>query len=264
MQVKLVNARGEAKLLPLEMAVQGYPAQLDIPGIEIAGKHGEVVDRTMMRVRPRDVTVSGHISGLDRDHADRLRNEIVGFAYGANPICIYRHADAETYVVGDLVSVDHAYKVGHHGGRLFTLALQFRVSNPFHYSVAFTQETFGGGTVTVVNDGIAVNPVVWLEGSAVNPKLYNRTTGQTLQFLGTLAAGEIVAVDCERVRAHKVPNGTVDGFVYPAQVSGDFEGPSVVGQMADEWLVHSWTLAPGTNIVEATNKFHLSYRARWL
>lgn len=261
MQVKLVNARMENLLLPYEMAVQGYPVQIEVPGVEIEGRDGRAVNRKAKRVKPTTVTITGTIDGMTKDEADKLRNAVVGFAYNANPICIYRHAEADTYVVGDLISVDHAYRTGYFGGRLFTLGLQFSVSDPFHYSAVLTQET---NPTTVTNNGMRADPIVWLCGPATNPMVSNIATGQTVQFTGNVATGSIIGIDCARFQANIVSAEEMES--YGTLPEERLAGASVLSQMNDGWLINGFSLIPGDNTFEASGvaEWRLVFRERWL
>lgn len=274
MQVKLVNSRGETMLLPEGLAVQGYPAQLEVPGVEIEGRHGMIVDRQLARVKPGSMTISGSIYGLSKDDADRIRDSVVGFAANANPVQIYRHADADTFVLGDLVAVDHAYRTGYFEGRLFTLALRFVAADPFRYAAAFICMSFPPpvSTITVTNNGgVDVAPVVQITGPATNFALSNRMTGQSIDFNGEVSASELLMADCEQFQAYKVvaTGGNVLGFLQPAQVSyTGFPKANVIGEMGSSWLFKGFSLMPGINVITVSGGAEMgvqfSFRERWL
>lgn len=261
-------------LLPEGLAVQGYPVELDTPGIEIEGRHGEAVDRGLAKVKSGDIMISGTVFGVDKDGADKIRADILRFAYNFGPICIYRHAEADRYVVGDLINVDHAYRVGHFGGRMFSLGLRFIAFDPFQYSTSFTHLKFLPPVTTMIvpnAGGVEIGPIIWLTGPAEDPRLYNHTTGQSLQYNGILAEGEIIAVDCTGYRAHSVLSDTSFHFLYPAQANGQLVGDSVLLKMGEDWLMKGFSLAPGDNIIEASSKnefdelsVQFAFRARWL
>ncbi len=271
MQVKLVNARGETMLLPEGLSVQGYSAQLEVPGVEIEGKHGMIVDRRLARVKPGSITISGSVYGLSKDDADRLRDSVVGFAANANPVQIYRYDDAQTYAVGDLVAVDHAYKTGYFDGRLFTLALRFVVSDPFLYSATFACMSFPPpvSTITVNNGGgVDVAPVIQITGPATAFELSNRMTGQLIEFRGEVNTSELLIIDCERFEAYTVTGGTPLGFLQPAQASYDFSRTSTIGEMGSSWLFGGFSLMPGPNVIVVSTGAEMgmqfSFRERWL
>lgn len=140
MQVKLVNAKGDTLLLPEELAIQGWPDETELPGVEIQGRHGRVVDRWLRRLQPRSIRVAGTIEGLNKDDADSILAMITGFVNKNNPLKMYRHSLASKYMLVDKRSVDHSYHVGHFLGRVFNLSLVFEANDPFFYSDEETVE----------------------------------------------------------------------------------------------------------------------------
>ncbi|HPZ55598.1 MAG TPA: phage tail family protein [Bacillota bacterium] len=230
MRVKVINALGEVMLLPEELALQGWPMEADLPGVEIGGHDGQVIDAGMIRLKPRDVRVTGTLQGLSKDDADRTREMVAGFVYRANPLKLYRHELSERYMLVYAESIDHAYITGRYGGRLFNLNIGFRAAEPFLLGTD-QSVTITTASVDVNNPGTApVSPVVTISGAITNPVITNTTTGQTLALTLALAAGESVVVDCERFTAAK-------------------GGVGVVGALDDTFLTGGFSLAPGVNAI---------------
>ena len=230
MQVKVINAFGEVMLLPEELSVQGWPMEADLPGVEIEGRDGQEIDAGMIRLKPRDVRVTGTLQGLSKDDADRIREMVAGFVYRANPLKLYRHELSERYMLVYAQKIDHAYLTGRHGGRLFTLDIGFHAANPALLG-ADQSVTITTASANVNNPGTAsVSPVVTIAGAITNPVIANVTTGQTLGLTMAIGTGESVVVDCERFKATK-------------------GGVSVVSALGEAFLTGGFKLAPGINAI---------------
>lgn len=230
MRVKVINALGEVMLLPEELALQGWPMEADLPGVEIEGQHGQVIDTSMIRLRPRTVRVTGTLQGLSKDDADRIREMIAGFVFRANPLRLYRHELSERYMLVYAQTIDHAYRVGRHGGRVFDLSIEFLAANPALLG-ADQSVTITTASADVINPGTApVNPVVTIVGAITDPVITNGTTGQTLGLTMAIGTGESVIVDCDRFTATK-------------------GGVGVVSALSDAFLAGGFALAPGINLI---------------
>lgn len=244
MQVKVINALGEMMLLPRELSLQGWPMQADLPGVEIEGQHGQVIDTGSIRLKPRSIRVAGTLQGLSKDDADRIREMVAGFVYRANPLKLYRHELSERYVLVYGESIDHAYLTGRHGGRLFTLDIGFRAAEPFllgpDQSVTITTPS-----ANVDNPGSAtVSPVITISGEITSPVITNVTTGQALELTMAIGAEESVIVDCERFTATKGSLG-------------------VVSALSEAFLAGGFSLAPGVNAITVTGTGTKNVKIAW-
>ena len=244
MQVKVINALGEVMLLPEELSVQGWPMEADLPGVEIEGRDGQEIDAGMIRLKPRDVRVTGTLQGLSKDDADRIREMVAGFVYRANPLRLYRHELSERYMLVYAQKIDHAYLTGRHGGRLFTLDIGFHAANPALLG-ADQSVTITTASANVNNPGTAsASPVVTIAGAITNPVITNVTTGQTLGLTMAIGTGESVVVDCERFKATKA-------------------GVSVVSALGEAFLAGGFTLAPGVNAITVAGTGTKNVRIEW-
>lgn len=217
-------------LLPDEMAVEGWPSEMDLPGIKIQGRHGRIIDMPMASLNSRTIRVSGMMAGVDKDDADAIREMVVGFVHRANPLKLYRHENDDKYMLVYAKSVDHSYRVGYFLGRVFTLSITLEAGDPFLYADQLTQLEINPVTFTppvtmlnVTNSGGAqAEPVIWLYGktsgalNVQNPQLTNYTTGLAVKYTGVLAAGEVLILDAARHNAVKLSNniehsGTAQG-----------------------------------------------------
>ncbi len=244
MQVKVINVLGEVMLLPEELSVQGWPMEADLPGVEIEGRDGQEIDAGMIRLRPRDVRVTGTLQGLSKDDADRIREMVAGFVYRANPLKLYRHELSERYMLVYAQKIDHAYLTGRHGGRLFTLDIGFRAANPALLG-ADQSVTITTASADVNNPGTAsASPVVTIAGAITNPVITNVTTGQTLGLTMAVGTGESVIVDCERFKATKA-------------------GVSVVSALGDAFLTGGFRLEPSVNAITVAGTGTPNVKLAW-
>lgn len=203
MQVKVVNMLGEVMLLPVEMSLQGWPMEVDLPGVEIEGKHGQVIDRSMVRLKSRNIRVTGTLQGLSKDDADRIREMVAGFVYRANPLRLYRHQLSERYMLVDTQSIDHSYITGKFGGRLFNMAIGFKAADPFLLG-ADQNVTITTASANLDNPGtVPAKPLITITGAITNPVITNTTTGRTLSLTMAIGTGESVVVDCDHFTVTK-------------------------------------------------------------
>jgi phage-related protein len=244
MQVKVINALGEMMLLPRELSLQGWPMQADLPGVEIEGRHGQVIDTSMARLKPRLVRVSGTLQGLSKDDADRIREMVAGFIYRANPLKLYRHELSERYMLVYGESIDHAYLTGRYGGRLFTLDIGFRAPEPFLLGPA-QSVTVTTTEADIQNLGTApASPIIKITGAISGPVVTNITTGQVLALDLVLGAAESVVVDCGKFTALKGET-------------------SVLGALDDAFLTGGFSLAPGINAITVAGTGNPNVQIAW-
>ena len=257
MRVKVINALGETMLLPEELSLQGWPMEADLPGVEIEGHDGQVIDAGMIRLKPRTIRIMGTLQGLSKDDADRIREMIAGFVFRANPLRLYRHELSERYMLVYAQTIDHSYRVGRHGGRVFDLAIEFLAADPLHYSelVQVTQiisaspshwQTIQPGTVRYQN------PIVFLKavGQLDNPTLVN-DEGVAMSLDRTIPQGKALAVNSERHEAY-ITDGDLAHYLHKWDLSTEpGKAPAseinVVGQMSTLWIMHGWPLVTGSN-----------------
>ena len=84
-----------------------------------------------------------------------------------------------------------------------------------------------GGPTTVINNSITNVPLTWtVFGPAINPTLENTTTGEALEYVGTVADGQTLVIDMGEQTA------MLDGTNVISDITGDYV-----------------SLAPGTNIL---------------
>ncbi|MGE5584046.1 MAG: hypothetical protein ACM309_00680 [Bacillota bacterium] len=260
MRVRLVNADGEEMLLPEELAVQGWPDETDLPGVRIQGRPGRVVDLPLASMNPRNIQVSGTMAGLDKDDADNIREMIAGFVNRANPLKLYRHEGATRYVNVYKKSMDHSYKAGYFGGRLFTLNITFEAADPFFYSglqrIAQTV-VLSPSTWTVTQPGTVERqqPIVYVKalGQLIRPSLMS-AEGILAALGDTIPQGQALVWNGE-TREALITDGDLARYLCKWGLSTEpGKAPTVetnvVGKMSNAWLLYGWALVPGANSIQ--------------
>ncbi|HHY47091.1 MAG TPA: hypothetical protein GX506_07325 [Firmicutes bacterium] len=260
MQVKLINAKGEVMLLPEEMAVEGWPSEMDLPGTKIQGRHGRIIDMPIASLNSRTIRVSGTMAGVDKDDADAIREMVVGFVHRANPLKLYRHEGATRYINVYKKSVDHSYKAGYFGGRLFTLNITFEAADPFFYSdiqqvVHAITASPASWMVTQPGTVERQQPLVYLKamGQLVKPSLTS-TEGILAMLNDTVPAGMALVWNGETREAF-ITDGDLAYYLYRWGLTTEpGQAPTVetnvVSKMNNAWLLYGWTLVSGTNSIQ--------------
>lgn len=129
-------------------------------------------------------------------------------------------------------------------------SVNWEAQHPFWASHE-TSVSEGAGTGTqfvTVRGNAPVHPLVTVTGPAVNPRIQNMTNGTSLQYLGTLNAGNELVLDCGRAEAWRSAVsvlGSMDGaFALGFQLeSGENElvittdsgTPTVRVEWRDQW-----------------------------
>ncbi len=271
MQVKLVNGRGETMLLPETLALDGWPSERELPGVEIQGKSGRVVDLSLAGTRPRTVRVVGSISGVDKDDSDRIREQIAGFVMRANPLRLYRYQGADRYMLCNAKAIDHAYITGRFGGRIFNLSITFEAADPFLYGelIQATKTVTASPTSWQVNQPGSVErqqPIVYIKavGQLVKPQLLS-DEGVVMALDDTIPVGKALVTNSDTHEAY-VTDGDLAYYLHKWGVSLEpGKAPtseiSVVGKMGSAWMLYGWPLIPGSNALRYSDDQLSSHKA---
>lgn len=278
MRVKLVNALGQEYLLPETLAIEGYPEETDLPGVRIQGRPGRLLDRSTASMNSRQVRVSGSIEGISRADAESLRAAIAAFLNRNNPLRLYADEETTRYLVVDKKSIDHSYKVGYFGGRLFSLAITFEAADPyFHETVHYAQRALTqqpGVPFPFALDGygtVSVSPVILISGlngaSLANPQV--TMGGITVKYVGSVPANQYLVVDCENLTAWLAATAApLADHSYLPTWQIDAAGTSVLNNMSDDWLLDKLRIQEGSNdfeYIDANETAHeVSVELRWI
>ena len=193
MRMTLTTQGGEVIYLPEEIALDDSALNVDIPGLVIPERHGRRSIPHLKRLEPRTLRASGTIKECTPEEADKLASHLRGQLVGRGKLKLRRNATDDRYIEVECTNITHNYHRGHFGGSLFTLTMTFQADDPFWYQSELSEihdtiELTPPITLrTITNNGNApVYPIIWIPGPFTNPKLTNYTTGQTLQFTGTI------------------------------------------------------------------------------
>lgn len=211
MQIEIIknNGLGERVLLPPELALDDFELGVDIPGVEVPGRHGRRQYRHLRRVEPRTIRASGTIKGIDKNEADELADIYRGVLLGSSDMWLKRYEGADKHIKVSCTRINHNYHRGRFSGSLFTMSIVFDADDPFWYTSAYVEVTESVTftppvtMLAVINKGtVYTNPMIWITGTSAgvntkNPKLTNYTTGIRVQYIGELAAGHQLILNTE-------------------------------------------------------------------
>lgn len=258
-------------LLPETLALDGWPSERDLPGVEIQGKSGRVVDLSLASTRPRTVRVVGSISGFDKDDADRIREQIAGFVMRANPLQLYRYQDSDRYMLCNAKAVDHSYIAGRFGGRIFNLSITFEAADPYFYGdlIQVPKTVTASPASWQVNQPGSVerqHPVVYVKatGQLVKPQLLS-DEGIVMGLDGTIPADKALVVNSDTHEAY-VTDGGLAHYLHKWGLSlepgkAPTSEVSVVGKMGSAWMLYGWPLIPGSNALRYSDDPLSSHKA---
>ena len=273
MKVKLVNTKGSIYLLPNTLSLQGWPEEATLPGIEIQGRSGEIIDEPLIRLNPRDIVVSGTIEADDKDHADTIREQIAAFCNRANPLKLFRHESSDRYMLVYGRGLNHGYITGRYGGRVFTLSIEFRAADPYFYATEIKnilqQVSTSPKTWTVEQAGTVgkQQPIVYIKarsGNLVKPSL--AVSGNQILLDDTLPSGKSLVLNSER-RIALETDGNLVHYLQKWGVSskGEAVAPSteesIINQMAGNWPVYGFPIEPGDNEITYSDDATSSHSA---
>lgn len=270
MAVKFVTARGQTIIMNPSFRVEGVPTERDAPSVELTYGDGAVGDPKAVRVRSRQITVSGEFYG-DTPEECWLQRQAIIQALNAGPVLLYEDEASERYIEVIYIRETHSY-IPKTGRVLAKVSYQLRADDPY-WQGSWITANHDLVTPTVLelqnNGGEPTMPVVWFIGLVTNPVLHNNDTGQTLSFEGTIDNGNIVAIDCNRLTARMFEPSESQYYLHPAHVAGTIGGGiGVLGQTNEEWQAHGFALAPGLNRITVDGssplQLQIAYRERWL
>lgn len=235
--IKLTNAQGAEKTLPLTMSFRRVPLEIDVPTQALYGLHGEVVTGRLRR-KPRQITLQGSIYYPDKARIEQELDALLAFLMHT-PIEVYRHYKHDRCLRAYPLGVSQDWMDG--GAEL---GLQIPLLAPDPDWVGPEETVTVSGTQTIEVAGTAPTyPVIRTAGNVSSLDLSNELTGKSLTVVG---ATGVIEVDCDlRNMAVKV------------------SGVDRIDLGNDEWLLESWELLPGRNQITTNTPISLTYRPRW-
>jgi phage-related protein len=236
--IRLTNALGAEKILPLTMFFKRVPLEIDVPTQPLLGLDGGVVTGKPT-LRPRQFTLEGRIYHPgDKERIRQDLDALLAFLMHP-PIEVYREHHHDRCLI--------AYPLGAPQDwidRGAELALQIPMVAPDPYWYGPEVEVTVSGTQTLTVGGTAPTyPLITTAGSVSRLVVSNALTGQ--EFTVTGATG-VIEVDCDK-----------------RNMSVTVDGANRVDLIDDDWVLHSWALLPGENQITTNTPITLTYRPRW-
>ena len=233
--IKLINALGQEKTLPITMHWRRVPLEIEVPSQPLHGRDGEVVTGKPRR-RPRAFTLEGSIYHPDKSQIEQEADALLAFLMQM-PVKVYRQHHHDRYLM--------AYPQGAaqdwlDAGAELQLRIPMLALDPYWYGPKV--EITLSGTQTISVDGTEPSiPFIRTTGSASSLSVFNQTTGRQVVVSG---AGGVIEVDSVN---HVV---TIDG-------------EERLDLVNDEWVLYGFELMPGDNLISTSTQITMTYRPRW-
>ena len=233
--IKLINALGQEKTLPITMHWRRVPLEIEVPSQPLHGRDGEVVTGKPRR-RPRAFTLEGSTYHPDKSQIEQEADALLAFLMQM-PLKVYRQHHHDRYLM--------AYPQGAaqdwlDAGAELQLRIPVLALDPYWYGPEV--ELTLSGTQTISVDGTEPSiPFIRTTGSASSLTVSNQTTGRQVVVSG---ASGVIGVDNVN---HVV---TIDGA----------ERLDLVN---DEWVLYGFELMPGDNLISTSTQITMTYRPRW-
>ena len=235
--IRLTNALGAEKILPLTMFFKRVPLEIDVPTQPLLGLDGGVVTGKPT-LRPRQFVLDGRIYYPDKDRIERELDSLLSLLMKP-PIEVYRQHYHDRFL--------RAYPLGApqdwiDDGAELGLQIPMIAHDPYWYGPEVTVNISGTQTITV--EGTAPTyPLITTASSVSSLVVSNALTGK--EFVVAGATG-VIEVDCDK-----------------RNMSVTVGGINRVDLIDDDWVLHSWALLPGENQITTNTPITLVYRPRW-
>ena len=233
--IKLTNALGAEKILPLTMFFKRVPLEIEVPSQPLYGLDGDVVTGKPT-LRPRQFVLDGRIYYPDKDRIERELDALLSFLMHP-PIEVYRHHTHDRFLRAHALGAPQDWI---DQGAELSLQIPMVAPDPYWYGQEVTETITGTQTITV--DGTApTHPLIITTGPVSNLTVYNALTGKSIVVNGATGIVE------------------VDNAQFTVSVS-DINRLDLVNE---NWLLHGWELLPGQNQITTNTPITLTYRPRW-
>jgi phage-related protein len=235
--IRLTNALGAEKILPLTIFFKRVPLEIDVPTQPLYGLDGDVVTGKPT-LRPRQFVLDGRIYYPDKDRIERELDSLLSLLMNP-PIEVYRQHYHDRFL--------RAYPLGApqdwiDDGAELGLQIPMIAHDPYWYGPEVTVNI--SGTQTIMVEGTAPTyPLITTAGSVSSLVVSNALTGK--EFVVAGATG-VIEVDCDK-----------------RNMSVRVGGINRVDLIDDDWVLHSWALLPGKNQITTNTPITVTYRPRW-
>ena len=235
--IKLTNALGAEKILPLTMFFKRVPLEIEVPSQPLFGLDGDVVTGKPT-LRPRQFVLDGRIYYPDKDRIERELDSLLSLLKKP-PIEVYRQHYHDRFL--------RAYPLGApqdwiDDGAELGLQIPMIAHDPYWYGPEVTVNISGTQTITV--DGTAPTyPLITTASSVSSLVVSNALTGQELVVTG---ASGVIEVSCD-----------------PRDMTVKIGGANRLDCIDEDWLIGGWELVSGANQITTNTPITVTYRPRW-
>jgi phage-related protein len=235
--VRLTNALGAEKVLPLTMSFRRVPLDIEVPSQPLYGLDGDVVTGKPT-LRPRQFTLEGGIYHSNKEHIRQELDSILSFLMHP-PVEVYRQHYHDRFL--------KAYPMGGlqdwlDAGAELQLRIPMVALDPYWYGQEVTATVSGTQTIEVAGTA-PTYPVIKTTGSASSLTVTNTLTGKVFTVTG---ASGVIEVSCD-----------------PRDMTVRIGGANRLDCIDEDWLIGGWALLPGENQITTNTPITLTYRPRW-
>ena len=235
--VRLTNALGAEKVLPLTMSFRRVPLDIEVPSQPLYGLAGDVVTGKPT-LRPRQFTLEGGIYHSNKEHIRQELDSILSFLMHP-PVEVYRQHYHDRFL--------KAYPMGGlqdwlDAGAELQLRIPMVALDPYWYGQEVTATVSGTQTIEVAGTA-PTYPVIKTTGSASSLTVTNTLTGKVFTVTG---ASGVIEVSCD-----------------PRDMTVRIGGANRLDCIDEDWLIGGWALLPGENQITTNTPITLTYRPRW-
>lgn len=235
--IKLTNALGAEKILPLTMSFRRVPLEIDVPSQPLLGLDGDVVTGKAT-LRPRQFTLQGGIYHPNKKHIRQELDSILSFLMRP-PIEVYRQHNHDRFLRARALGAPQDWI---DRGAELQLSIPMVAFDPYWYGQEVEVTVSGAQTITV--EGTAPTyPLITTASSVSSLVVSNALTGKELVVAD---ATGVIEVDCDE-----------------RNLSVTVDGANRIDLIDDDWVLHSWALLPGANQITTNTPITLVYRPRW-
>jgi phage-related protein len=233
--IKLTNALGAEKILPLTMSFRRVPLDIDVPSQPLYGRDGDV--RTgKTTLRPRQFALEGRIYYPDKERIRREFDSLLSFLMKP-PIEVYRQHHHDRFL--------RAYPLGAPQdwidlGAELELRIPMIAHDPYWYGQE-VEVTVSGTQVIEVAGTAPSHPLITTADSVAKLTVANAITDKTFTVTGATGVIE------------------VDNAEHTVMVDGD----NRLDLITEDWLLTGFELLPGQNQITTNTPITVTYRPRW-
>lgn len=232
--IRITNALGVEKTLPLTMSFKRVPLDIDVPTQPLFGLDGDVVTGKPT-LRPRQFTLEGGLYRPNKHQIEQDLDDLLAFLIHA-PVDVYRQHWHNRFLRAHPLG---ALQDWLDAGAELQIRIPMIALDPYWYGDKESVTITGTDAVYVYGNAPSY-PIVKTTGSATNLVITHEKTGKTIEVTG---AG-VIEVDC-------------------ADLTVKINDESRLDKVNDEFKLNLWELVPGENIITTSHPITVRFRHRY-